>query len=382
MRGTGTLSFSTLILRLDEIWLKSPPTRRRMLSLLEGNIERFLTREGISYRLTRGRGRIYIEVEPDRSDEAADILSRVFGVSSLSPAAVVDKRTEAIRQAVIEAASMVDGTFAVRVNRSDKSFPMTSPELERWLGAEVVKSTGMSVDLTSPDVTIGVEVSDRVYIFTETIRGPGGLPYSSQGKVLSLLSGGIDSPVASWLVARRGAGTDFLMVSPGLVDAEKVVRDIWKYLVDRWGMVGSLYVARASDAFLEISSKVREGLRQIVFKRFIYRVGERIARESGALALVTGESLGQVSSQTLKNLSVIEEAVRVSVLRPLVGMNKVDIVRMAEEIGTFDLSLKGRDYCLLERHSNASGDLVEVLREEERLSADPDRLEILQFDPE
>ncbi len=361
--------YDTVIVRYGEIWTKSEVTRRKMESILLENIERVLF--DTSYEVRRGRGRIYIDTE--EAETIANKLSRVFGVVSVSPAVTTSKELEAIQETAKALAKLRvkrDMSFAVRVHRSDKSFPWKSIELERKIGGAIKSDTGASVNLSNPDVTIGIEISDRAYIFDRIYDGPGGLPYGSQGKAVILFSGGIDSPVAAWLMARRGLSLDFLFINPGLPEPEANALEIANLLGERWYIRGEFYVADVPHLILQISEEVKEGLRQVVLKRFMYRIGEKLASEVGALAIVTGESLGQVSSQTLRNLCVIEEAVKIPVLRPLIGMNKDDSVRLAKKIGTYDLSIRIKEFCSLERHSNASARLRDVLNEESKVSFD------------
>lgn len=361
--------YNTVIVRYGEIWTKSDVTRRKMESILLENIKRALSDMDCAVR--RGRGRVYVDTE--EAEKVAGKLSRIFGVASASPAIAVSKELGAIQEAAKALARLrvkEDTSFAVRVHRSDKSFPWKSVELEREIGGVIKSATGAPVNLSNPDLTIGIEISDRAYIFDRSYEGPSGLPYGSQGKAVVLFSGGIDSPVAAWLMARRGASLDFLFINPGIPEPEANCLEIINLLREKWYIEGGFYVADVPHLILQIAEKVREGFRQVVLKRFMYRIGEKLANEIGALAIVTGESLGQVSSQTLKNLYVIDEAVRIPVFRPLIGMDKDDSVKLAKKIGTYDLSIRIKEFCSLERHSNASARLSDVLKEESKVSLD------------
>ena len=364
------MDYDTVIVRYGEVWTKSELTRRKMESLLEKNIGRALG--GIEHSIRRWRGRIFVDTPS--AVEAAQRISRVFGVVSVSPAVSVDKNLNAIADAAASLAKLrikPGMTFALRAHRSDKSFPLKSPDIERRVGGRIKAETGATVNLSKPDVTIWVEISDKAYVYDSVIKGPGGLPYGSQGKVVALFSGGIDSPVAVWMVARRGARVDFLFFNPGLPEAEAHAYRVYEFLRDHWFIEGDFYVYDGADVAWQILSRVKEGLRQVVLKRVMYRLAEVLARRVGAHAIVTGESIGQVSSQTLVNLAVIEEAVDVPVIRPLAGMDKDESVEWAKRIGTYDLSIQIREFCSLERHSNAAAKLDEVLREEEKLVFDP-----------
>lgn len=369
-----------MIVRYGELWTKSEATRRKMESALLNNIRAALS--GLEFEIRRWRGRIFVDTR--QAESAADRLSRVFGVVSVSPAATVEKDLEAISLAALELARERLGpgeSFAVRAHRADKRFPLTSPEIQRRVGGRIKAETGARVDLKSPDVEIWIEVSDRAYVYDRVIRGPGGLPYGTQGRAVILFSGGIDSPVAAWMVARRGVRLDFLFFNPGVPEAEEHAHRVYRYLKDRWYVEGEFYVYDGSEVAWQILSRVREGLRQVVLKRVMYRLARELARRIGALAVVTGESIGQVSSQTLANLAVIEEAVDVPVIRPLAGLDKDETVSWARRIGTYDLSIQIREFCSLERHSNASATLEEVLREEEKLEFNPSRAEFRGYSP-
>ncbi len=363
-----------MIVRYGELWTKSEVTRRRMESALLDNIRAALS--DLEFRVRRWRGRIF--VDSPHAEAAADRLSRVFGVVSVSPAATVEKDLESISQAALALARgrINPGmSFAVRAHRADKRFPLTSPEIQRKIGGKIKAETRAKVDLKSPDVEIWIEISDRAYVYDRIIRGPGGLPYGTQGRAVMLFSGGIDSPVAAWMVARRGVRLDFLFFNPGVPEAEAHAYRVYRYLRDRWYVSGEFYVYDGSEVAWQILSRVREGLRQVVLKRVMYRLAQELARRTGALAIVTGESIGQVSSQTLTNLAAIEESVEIPVIRPLAGLDKDETVSWARRIGTYDLSIQIREFCSLERHSNASATLEEVVREEEKLKFDPSNAE-------
>jgi len=210
---------------------------------------------------------------------------------------------------------------------------------------------------------------DGAYLFTRRIPGPGGMPYGSEGKVLALFSGGIDSPVAAWMMARRGAAVEFLFLNPLGPVLESRVHAVFTS-ISRWFPGARLHVIDIGDEVEEIRSNVREGSRQTVYKRFMYRVAQEVAQGLGCSAIVTGESLGQVSSQTLQGLSVIDGAVGTPVFRPLIGMDKDEIVSLARRIGSFDKSSGIKEFCSVESHSNASPRVEEIEREEKKLDFD------------
>jgi len=235
----------------------------------------------------------------------------------------------------------------VRVHRVG-DHPFTSRDVAAAVGAALAAAGG-TVDLEKPEVEFFVEVrGDKAYLYTEVVEGPGGLPLGSEGKVLALVSGGIDSPVAAWMLMRRGAHVDVfhcaLGGTPTLKRSLEVIRQLlsWSY-----GYNARVIVADCSPVAKAIRTKVREELWNIAFKRALYLAAAEAARRVKALALATGESLGQVSSQTLQALAAVEKGLDMPVLRPLIGMDKEEIVQLAKRIGTYDLSAHMPEYCAI-----------------------------------
>ncbi|HET6498872.1 MAG TPA: tRNA uracil 4-sulfurtransferase ThiI, partial [Coriobacteriia bacterium] len=226
--------------------------------------------------------------------------------------------------------------------------PVSSLEMNRAIGQYLVDETGLKVDLTAPDVTCFVEVvQGEAYTFARKFPGVGGLPVGTSGVVAALLSAGIDSPVATWRVMKRGAiavGVHF-SGRPQTSDAsERLVFDIGRAL-ERYGGLARIYVVPFGDLQREIALSAPSGLRVLLYRRMMLRVAERIAEAEGALALVTGESLGQVASQTLENIAAVDQAATLPVLRPLIGTDKLEIIAQARAIGTYDLSTVGHTDC-------------------------------------
>jgi len=346
-----------ILVRVSELWLKSKPTRRKLLGLLSRNVERVAGRPRVE------DARLVLRFSPDCLEK----LSRVFGVKSLSPALKVG--LDELESRFREFSKQVAGRrFRVTVHRSWKGYPKKSPELEKELGA--IASEFGRVDLTGYEVNLEVEIHrDGAYLFTRRIPGPGGMPYGSEGKVLVLFSGGIDSPVAAWMMARRGAALELLFLNPLGPVLESRVNAVFDS-VSHWFPGARLHVIDIGDEVEKIRSNVKEGSRQTVYKRFMYRVAQEAARRLGCSAIVTGESLGQVSSQTLRSLSVIDGAVGIPVFRPLIGMDKDEIVSLARRIGSFDQSSGIKEFCSIESHSNASPLMKEIEDEEKKLEFD------------
>lgn len=311
------------------------------------------------------RFRSYILVETEASVPADVIerrLSGVAGIAYFAPVAVVPQEMAEIEETALRMAQEVitpETSFEVNARRSDKSFPVYSPEVNRRVGALIVEATGAPVDLGNPDVTVHIQIYPKgVYIFARRIDGPGGLPVGTGGRVMALLSGGIDSPVAAHMMLRRGCDVTFLhfhmLRSSEDVRQSKVVK-LARAVMAPHRLSTVVYMAPVFPyqmAVLEHDSRVE----LVVFRRFILRVAAYLAREEErALALVTGDNLGQVASQTLKNLHVTARAVEMPVLRPLVAYDKQEIVALAKQIGTFELSIEPyKDPCSIQARRPAT----------------------------
>ncbi len=341
-----------VLIRYGEIAVKTKRIRRMFERRMIRNIERALVSSDIScFRIEYEYGRMYVALYRDEDvRKAVDVLTKVFGVKSVSPAIRAKLSTlDKIRSFAAKVWSdIVRGKrFAVRCRRVG-SHSFTSKDVERAVGAELKPISG-GVDLERPDVELHVEIrGDDVYFYHEVIRGPGGLPLGTQGKALALISGGFDSPVAAWMVMKRGVCVDALHFSfAGYIDMIPALKVMYKLFSEwSWGYSPKIYIVDAQPLVSELS-KVSEHLRHLVFKRIMYAVAERIAKMIGAKAIVTGESLGQVSSQTLHNLYATEHGIGIPILRPLIGLDKDEIVRIAEMIGTYECSKEVEEFCAI-----------------------------------
>ncbi|MFW6193722.1 MAG: tRNA uracil 4-sulfurtransferase ThiI, partial [Gemmatimonadota bacterium] len=330
-----------------ELSTKSRRTRSRFQRRLADNIRDGLDAHGLDHTVDRRWSRIFVE-GPD--EEILDVLARVFGVSSLSR---VEGECEARLDAIVETGrrlfrDRVRGrTYAVRARRSGEH-DFSSRDVNRELGAAL--NPGAEVDLDDPDVTVRVEVrDDRAYLFGRRIPGAGGLPAGVQGSAVALVSGGYDSVVAAWMALRRGVDVHYLFCNLGGAAYRRLALEVMKALGDRWsyGLRPRVHVVDFGGVVEEMHEHVDPSYLQVVLKRMMYRAGSRVAEEIGADALVTGESVGQVSSQTLTNLRAIDEVASVPVLRPLAGFDKEEIMQRARSIGTWELSSRVREYCAL-----------------------------------
>jgi thiamine biosynthesis protein ThiI len=339
----------TLTAHYHEIALKGR-NRSRFEQVLRGNIARAM--RGLApTRVRPSASRILVETEADPEEVAARLL-RVFGVAHVMRVRRFPRELEAVGAALVEDAKKLDfSTFRVSARRSDKGFPLTSVEVERKLGAIVHHATGKRVRLKGADLEIHVMVLPaEILASMEKRAGPGGLPVGTSGRVLALLSGGIDSPVAAWRMMRRGCRVDLLHFhSRPLVDAttEEKARDLAEALTP-WQLGTRLYLAPLAQVQTEVKLKTPDPLRVVLYRRFMIRIAERIARHRACRAVVTGESLGQVASQTLENLSVVDAVATMPVLRPLIGNDKLEISNEAERIGTIAISNRpDQDCCQL-----------------------------------
>jgi len=284
--------------------------------------------------------------------EVRERLARVVGIANFFPAYRVAPDIDLLTREVLAALQgMTFDSFRVSARRVDKRFPLNSMEIERILGQAIKDYSHRRVDLGSPQLTVGVEVLPRrIFFHFEKVEGLRGMPVGSAGKVVSLLSGGIDSPVAAWRMLRRGCRVAFLhfhsvpFLSPASQEkAKQIVELLTRYQYD-----SPLYLVPFGELQRQVLLTAAAPLRVVLYRRFMMRIGSALAASRRAKALVTGESLGQVASQTLDNLAVIEKASCLPVLRPLVGMDKDEITAQAKAIGTYELSIQpDQDCCQL-----------------------------------
>ncbi len=334
-----------IIIRYDEIGLKSKPVRARMEKALIQHLKRVLG----DVRITKEYGRIFVHSDSRDDTEKA---AKVFGVASTSLVVQVDSELENLIGKILEyARTRISGdeSFALRVRRNG-NHSYSSIEVARIAGAEVVRETNAKVNLTNPDVEIHVEIrEDKAYIFDEIISGAGGLPYSTQGKAISLVSGGIDSPVSTYMAMRRGIKPICVFMNPSpLVDKRTEDRALETIKVLS-GLVGEdlkTYFVPYGEVLMELIKVKDSALGCVLCKRMMYRTAEIIAEKERAKAIVTGESLGQVASQTLDNLATISKAISIPVLRPLISMDKNEIIKIARKIGTYEISIMPANCCL------------------------------------
>ena len=342
---------NSVMVKVHEIALKGK-NRPLFFNQLERNLRQALRGMGVN-QVRKRHISLEITIEPDADwDKIRNRISQVFGVVKFYRYHKVDHSLEAIKEFLgIELAKLTFDTFRITSKRGDKNFPMTSPELNRYLGTFVQHITGAKVSLKQPDINVFVELlpQETLVYFQET-PGPGGLPVGTSGTVAALLSGGIDSPVAAWRMMKRGCQVILIHFhSFPLVDGssrEKAVE--LTELLTLYQFCSTLLLVPFADVQREIILSVPPAYRIVIYRRFMARIAERLANYHGADALVTGESLGQVGSQTLENLVTIRSAVTLPILSPLIGMDKQEIISEARHIDTYPISiLPDEDCCTL-----------------------------------
>ncbi len=341
----------------------------------------------------RQPGRIVLELDQNAQKTTIEHrLGKVFGVANFSPAHKMPLDIESIKKMVSQwVQGKTFSSFRIRARRGDKGFPMNSVQINEEVGACVKQATGSRVDLDNAELTIHIEVLAReAFCYFEKLPGPGGLPVGVSGRVVCLLSGGIDSPVAAYRMMKRGADPVFVHFHshPFLSrTSQEKARDLVRLLA-QYQYVSKLCMVPFGELQREVVLNAPVPLRVILYRRFMMRIAETIAKQNHAKALVTGESLGQVASQTLENISVIQEASGLPILRPLIGMDKEEIIQQAEGIGTYEISIiPDQDCCQLfvPKHPAVKCNLDDAKRAEERLDvyglvkAALERLEVLEF---
>ena len=342
------LPVASIVIHYGELALKGS-NRSWFLQTLMSNIRATLAGLSVS-RVSAPVGRIVATFESEADwPEIASRLKCVPGISNFALALRVPADLNALADAAVErVAGQHARSFRVVARRADKRFPYPSPEIEREIGRRVQAVTGWPVDLSSPERVIRVQVmTTEAYLFLDWVPGAAGLPVGTGAKVMALLSGGIDSPVAAWRLIRRGCRTHFVHFHsyPVLSSAsQEKARELARTLT-RYQMSSRLHLVSFAPIQQQVVVLAPPPLRIVIYRRMMLRIAEELARRAGAHALVTGDAVGQVASQTVDNMATVGQAATLPVLRPLIGMDKEEITRDAERIGTYEISIRPDEDC-------------------------------------
>jgi tRNA uracil 4-sulfurtransferase len=363
----------TLILHYGEIALKSG-NRLFFEKKLLANARRLLEPCGI-IGLVDVRGRLRGRISEGADMEAVKkAMPFLFGAVYALPSARVEPSYAAIEEAAAAALlAAKPGTFKVDVQRTDKRFPMNSMEMNAKIGETLIARTGRKVSVRAPEVTVGVELLEKdAYVHAERLEGPGGLPAGSQSPIMVMLSGGIDSPVAALRLMRRGAtveGAHFHSYPITSRASLEKVKDLAAQISKGQGGMKAFFIPFADIQKACVKSAPAE-LRVILYRRSMFRIAQALATEAGIQALATGESLGQVASQTIENIAAVSQAVSLPILRPLIGMNKEEIMAEARIYGTFDISIRPHEDCctlFLPEHPETRARIAQVVEAESKI---------------
>ena len=341
------VKYDTVLIRYGELSTKGK-NRKDFITRLFHNVK-YALRDYPNLTYQKTHDRIYIKLTDEDTDEISAKLKRVFGISSFSFTEKVESNIEEIKKTCLRIASESNKkTFKMMAKRHDKSFPMISDEINRACAGEILHNTDLTVDVHNPELLIRVEVHEKyTYITSDKIKGAGGYPAGINGKVLLLLSGGIDSPVAAYELMKRGLFVEAIHFASPPYTSEAARNKVLKLAEMMSEYQGSMrvHVINFTDIQLNIYKTAGDPYAVTIMRRMMYRLAERVAKASHCLAIGTGESVGQVASQTLESIAVINETITMPVLRPLVCFDKVEIIDLARHIGTYETSILPFEDC-------------------------------------
>ena len=369
-----------ILLKQGEMVLKGL-NRRSFEMKLVANARKRLKDLG-EFKVYSVQSTIYVEPQSDDCDmdEAFERLKKVFGIVSLNRAAACEKDLDTIVATAVEylGEAMENAkSFKVETKRSDKAFPKTSIQVSQYVGGELAERyPDTKVDVHNPELVVNVEIRDyAAYVHGNAVPGAGGMPLGCNGRAVTLLSGGIDSPVSTYMIAKRGVQVipvHFFSFPYTSEQAKEKVLELAQILTDYCGRL-TVEIVPFTKIQEEIREKCPEELFTLIMRRFMMRISQRIADSNGCSALITGENLGQVASQTMQAMAVTEECVTLPVLRPLIGMDKRDIIEIARKIGTFDTSILPYEDCctvFTPRHPRTKPKMDEILEAEQALDVE------------
>ena len=377
--------FSSFLIKYAEIGVKGK-NRYMFEDALVKQIRHTLKRCDGEYAVRKSDGRIYVDAVSDFDyDETVAALQKVFGIAGICPMVYVDdegfeKLSERVVRYIDEVYPDKHKSFKVAARRARKNYPLNSMEINMELGGVILDAyPEMSVDVHKPDIMLHVEIRDKIYIYSEIIPGPGGMPVGTGGKAMLLLSGGIDSPVAGYMIAKRGVKIDAVYFHAPPYTSERAkqkVIDLAKKVAQYTGPI-YLHIINFTDIQLYIYDKCPHDELTIIMRRYMMRIAEHIAKETECLGLITGESIGQVASQTMQSLMATNEVCTIPVYRPLIGFDKMEIVDISEKIDTYETSILPYEDCctiFVAKHPVTKPNLKFIQKHEENLAEKIDEL--------
>ena len=379
------MRFHTFLLKYGEIGIKGK-NRYLFEDALVRQVRRALEPVDGEFQVYKSQARIYVDCEGDYDyEDAVEHLKRVFGLVGICP--VVHLEDQGFDQLKKDVVAYMDEmypdkkfTFKVESRRAKKSYPMNSMEISRDLGEAILEAfPEIRVDVHHPDVQVNIEVRNQIYVYSQIIPGAGGMPVGTNGKAMLLLSGGIDSPVAGYMISKRGVGLEatYFHAPPYTSErAKQKVVDLAK-IVSRYAGPIRLHVVNFTDIQLYIYDQCPHDELTIIMRRYMMRIAENFARKDGCLGLITGESIGQVASQTMQSLAATNDVCTLPVYRPVIGYDKQEIVNISEKIGTFETSIQPFEDCctiFVAKHPVTKPNLDVIRRSEEKLAEKIDEL--------
>lgn len=372
------MKYQTFLIKYAEIAVKGK-NRYIFEDALIHRMRQVLKTVDGEFAVSKTQGRVYVDCKSDYDyDEVIAALQTVFGINAICPVVKIEnegfeKLTEAVLRYVDDEYPDKNRTFKVFARRADKSFPVRSTQMNEELGASILDAfPEMKVDVHKPEIELYVEVRENIYIYSKQIPGPGGMPLGTGGKAMLLLSGGIDSPVAGYMVSKRGVKIDAVYFHAPPYTSERAkqkVVDLARKISKYTGTI-CLHVINFTDIQLAIYEKCPHEQLTIIMRRYMMRIAEKIAIDNDCLALVTGESIGQVASQTMQSLGVTNEVCTLPVFRPLIGFDKQEIIDVSEKIDTFETSILPYEDCctiFVAKHPVTKPELKAIKKSEEKL---------------
>ena len=371
--------YQSFLIKYAEIAIKGK-NRHLLEDALVSQICHALREVDGEFNVRKEQGRIYVEAESEFDyEETVEALQHVFGIVGICPVIMAqDEGFDALAQMVVAHVKEVYGdkslTFKVDARRARKNYPMTSMEINAELGGRILDACpNMSVDVHDPDVMVHVEIRNQINIYSSEIPGPGGMPVGTNGKAMLLLSGGIDSPVAGYMIAKRGVSIDatYFHAPPYTSErAKQKVVDLAKLVAKYSGPI-NLHIVNFTDIQLAIYEKCPHDELTIIMRRYMMKIAEHFAKENKCLGLITGESIGQVASQTMQSLAATNEVCTLPVYRPLIGFDKQEIIEISEKIDTYETSILPFEDCctiFVAKHPVTKPNLNVIKHSEQKLN--------------